>query len=490
MKEKIKHFVDSRYFEYFLYSLVFILGFLVRLYKIDSPIADWHSWRQADTASVSRIYMERGIDLLHPRYQDISSIQSGIFNPEGYRMVEFPFYNAINALLAANFPFLSLEIWARVITITSALCTSFFLFLIGRRVLGRWGGVLTALFYLFIPFNIYFTRVILPDPLGVMFAIVSVWAFIEFVDKGKKRMFLVSAVFLALAFLIKPYLGFYIFPSIYLAWKKFGIKNFFRDRKVIFGLFLYMAIVFIPFLLWRMHEGNFPEGIPFYKWAFNGNLIRFKPSWWYWIFGERLGHLILGSLGVIPFVFGILNTRTKDLIIQMFLMGALFYVAVVASANVMHDYYQILIIPAVALALGSGSVYLWNTTSFNKYLTRSVLVISVGVMFIVGWNQVKGKYLINHPEIIEAGAAIDVIAPKNALVVAPYNGDTAFLYQTKRSGWPAVDDSIDNIIEKGADYYVSVDLNSPDTRMIEERFEIVKRTDKYVIIKLNSGLSE
>jgi hypothetical protein len=70
------------------------------------------------------------------------------------------------------------------------------------------------------------------------------------------------------------------------------------------------------------------------------------------------------------------------------------------------------------------------------------------------------------------------------LVVAPYNGDTAFLYQTNRWGWPAIDNSVDNIIKEGAGYYVSVDLGSADTKMIESRFTTIEKTDRYIIIDL------
>ena len=488
MKHKIVQFFRSKYFEYILLSLILITGFGVRLYKIENPIADWHSWRQADTASVSKIYAEKGIDLLLPKYHDISKIQSGIFNPEGYRMVEFPFFNALNAVLFNSFPTLSLEVWARLITITCALVTSFFLYLIAKRILNKWAGILAAFFYLFIPYNIYFTRVILPDPMGVMFGIISIWAFLEFTYSNKKLLLLPSSVFFAMALLIKPYIGFYFFPIIYLAVRKYGIKSFFKNKSLIIGTIIYLLIMFTPFFIWRWWEAGFPEGIPFYKWAFNGNLIRLKPSWWYWIFGERLGHLILGSLGLIPFTFGLLNTKVKNNFIHAFLAGVLFYLVAVANANVMHDYYQILTIPAISLTLAAGCVYLWENNTFNVYLRRTALVVSVGVMLITGWNQISGNYSVNHPEIIEAGARINEITPKDALVVAPYNGDTAFLYQTGRSGWPAIDDSIDNIIERGADYYVSVDLNSKDTKMIESRFETIEKTDKYIIINLRNPI--
>src|SRR3990172_13190351 len=72
---------------------IFVLGFLVRLYRFDNPVADWHSFRQSDTNAVSVIFAREGINLLHPRYFDISNVQSGKDNPKGYRMVEFPIYN-------------------------------------------------------------------------------------------------------------------------------------------------------------------------------------------------------------------------------------------------------------------------------------------------------------------------------------------------------------------------------------------------------------
>jgi hypothetical protein len=89
---------------------------------------------------------------------------------------------------------------------------------------------------------------------------------------------------------------------------------------------------------------------------------------------------------------------------------------------------------------------------------------------------------------MEAGAEVARITPPDALIVAPYNGDTAFLYQTGRWGWPAIDNSIDKIIEEGASYYVSVDLGSPDTKMISSRFTTIEKTDKYIIINLREPL--
>lgn len=157
------------------------------------------------------------------------------------------------------------------------------------------------------------------------------------------------------------------------------------------------------------------------------------------------------------------------------------YLVIVATANVRHDYYQILIIPSICLTLALGSVWLWKRSG-------ALLVVSIITMFLVSWDRIKPFYQVNHPELMEVGKVVDEILPKDAKIVIPYNGDTAFLYQTNRKGWPAVDDSIDNIIERGADYYVSIDLGSTDTVNFSQRFETVAKTDKYIILDLHKEI--
>ena len=67
---RIKKFIVP---EYLILSLILVIAFFLRLYKINNPLADWHSFRQADTAAVTRYYVENGIDLLNPRYHDVSA---------------------------------------------------------------------------------------------------------------------------------------------------------------------------------------------------------------------------------------------------------------------------------------------------------------------------------------------------------------------------------------------------------------------------------
>jgi 4-amino-4-deoxy-L-arabinose transferase-like glycosyltransferase len=469
--------------EYLILSFILILGFVVRLYAINNPIADWHSFRQADTASVSRTFVEKGVDLLNPRYHDISTIQSGLFNPNGYRYVEFPIYNFFHALLVNIFPAISLEVVGRLVSIFSTLTSGVLLFLIARKVSSKWHGLVAAFFYTLIPYNIYFTRVILPEPLAVSFALASLLLFIKFNSSDKKLFLYLSGIFLALALLVKPFLIFYTIPMIYLTFKKYGLFGLFKKLGRLAPFLLFGLISAIPLLLWRFWIGRHPEGIPFYQWLLNGDGIRFKPSFWKWIFTERLGNLILGTWGVIPFSLGFF-AKNKNYFNLFFLLGMFLYVSTVATANVRHDYYQIITIPAIALALADGSVFLWTSKHFNKVLSRLILTFSVVVMFIGSAVMVKEFYKINHPEIILAGQTVDRLVSKDALVIAPYNGDTAFLYQTGRWGWPYVDRPIEELIERGADYYVSVNYDVQTNEFIQ-KFESIEKNDKFIILDLH-----
>ncbi len=449
--------------EYFILAILLVLGFIVRLYKIDNPVADWHSWRQADTSAVSRNYVKDGINLFYPKYDDVSSIQSGKDNPTGIRMVEFPIYNAIHATIFNTFGIFTLEKWGRLLTIFIALITSVFLYLIGKKYYGSKVGLLASFFFLFLPFNIYFTRVILPDPLGVLFAVSGLYFF------GINNFF--SAILFALAILQKPYLGVYLLP----------LLPELLDKKNLKKNIMFLLLISIPFIAWRYWTGLHPEGIPFYKWAFNGDRIRFHPSFFRWLFGERIGILILGTWGLIPFAFG-LTKKVKNKFNLYFILSSLLYLVVVATANVRHDYYQILIIPSIAITLAIGTTYMWRHM-------KAILILSLITMFLISWDRIKPFYQINHPELMEVGKVVDQTLPKDAKIVIPYNGDTAFLYQTNRKGWPAVDNSIDNIIERGADYYVSIDLGSADSVNFSKRFETVARTDQYVILDLHKEIT-
>lgn len=85
---------------------------------------------------------------------------------------------------------------------------------------------------------------------------------------------------------------------------------------------------------------------------------------------------------------------------------------------------------------------------------------------------------------------MDEITPKDSVVVAPYNGDTAFLYQTNRRGFAYVPFPIKDLIDRfDAQYYVSVTYD-PQTRAIMDKYIVVEENPSYVIVKLEEPIRE
>lgn len=458
-------------------------SFLVRLYKIDSPVADWHSWRQADTVAVSRNFIKYGFDLLHPRYDDISSTQSGTFNPKGLRLVEFPLYNAIVAVFFSLFGVH--EAYARLVSVVSSLVTLVCIYVLVATRLGKPTGLLASFLFGFLPYNVYFSRAIFPENFALALAMVSLVFADRFARKPSRILWLASAGFASLALLAKLTVAFNLIPLFYLVWSAKG-RGALRSL-LVWGAFL---ITIVPVVLWRWWISQFPEGIPANTWLLNGGNIRFKGAWFRWIFAERLSKYTLGYGGLPLFVIGlILKLRPQEgwLFVCM-IVGSLLYVTVFARGNIQHDYYQILVIPSLVIMAAKGAQFLLDPgPHFQKAVTIPTLFMLVLAMFAFGWYEVRGNYQINHPEIIAAGRFVDKIARKDALVIAPYDGDTAFLYQTNRAGWPIFEGTIEELIVKGADIYVSVRFDEA-TEDLATQFATLARTPEFVVLDLQKPL--
>src|SRR3990167_106119 len=263
--------------EIFLLSAILVAAFIARLYRFDNPIADWHSWRQVDTSAVSRNFVKHGFDVLHPRYDDISKIQTGVPNPEGYRFVEFPIYNALQAGAYIVFDYFTLEEWGRLVTILFSLSGVAFLYLIVRRKSDSVVALLAAFFYAFLPYSIYFGRTILPDPAMTATILGGIYFFDLWVEESIKYkvfsikyllFFALAVVFTASALLLKPFVVFFTLPMIYLVYEKFG---FWFVKK--WQLWLFLCLSVLPLIVWRIWIQNYPEGIPASSWLFNGDSI-------------------------------------------------------------------------------------------------------------------------------------------------------------------------------------------------------------------------
>lgn len=465
--------------EYILLILILAISLITRLYKIDSPIADWHSWRQADTAAVTRNFIKLGFNPLMPHYDDMSGVsENPIPNPNTFRFVEFPVYNI------AAYPLYSFfgvnDKYSRLVSVLFSLGSIVFLYLICKKYFGVKTALLTSLIYGLLPFNVFFSRTTLPEPTFLFFSLGMMYFVDNWIwESANWRMGIWGFIFSATAFLIKPWAIFFTPPLLYSALSKYSFKI---PKK-----FYLLLLALLPFIAWRLWILQQPAGIPASGWLMNSDHIRFRPSFWWWLISERIGRQILGATGLTLFIIGLLiKPKGGSYFMHIWLISLFAYFTIFATGNIRHDYYQYIFVPVAAVFLTQGFIHL--ILGIRDFLPRIwtiiLALIFLPLSFYFSWTQVKGFYQINNPVIIEAGKRTDQILPEDAVVVAPYNGDTAFLYQTNRRGWPVTAlPLIQLVADYGVTHFVST-TRDDKTNWVLRHFQILEDNPGFVIADL------
>lgn len=475
--------------DFFILGIILLLALALRLYKIDSPVADWHSWRQVDTAAVARNYTRTGIDLFNPKFDDLSSIPSGQYNPEGYRFVEFPLYNALFASLRQTLPYLSLEIYGRLVTIAFSLIVISIMYYLVVKEENRIAACISALVFAAFPFFVYYSRVILPDmtALGlVMMSIFFLYLWQHSKSTSKKRILIVVAGLCAsLSILVKPMAGFYFLPLGYIFLAAYKRRIFVSLLPIIF-----FVITVIPLLLWRNYISAHPEGIPGFTWLFTtvntfegAKVIFFRPAFFRWIFYERILLLISGGYSAVFLIVGALN-KPKKYLLHIIGLSSLIYLFTFQGGNVQHDYYQTMILPAIAIFIGIGVSFFFK--GGDLFLNRPLNFAVIGALLIfsagMSYEKVKDYYRVSE-DLVQIGNIIQTITPPGSLLVTDRDGDTTLLYLSDRKGFPATTEPLAQLkSEHKAEYFVTAKTEVAEN--VKKEFKLIFQGDNVFIFKL------
>lgn len=477
--------------DFLILTLILTLGFIFRLYKINIPLADLHSWRQADTAAVARNFVKDGFDLLHPRFDDLSSNQSalGLENPLGLRFVEFPLYNALFAYLYKLLPQLSLEVWGRLTTAFFSLIIIAIIYYLVFYEVGRLAAFFSALVYAIFPFFVFFSRVILPETTAVALSLTSIFFLYQFSNIKKTNLFsifyfLFSIIFFSLSLLAKPTIIFYGLPLIFLFFQKYRLNLF---KKIPFYLFFVLS--FFPFILWRLYIKNFPEGIPPSEWLITSvntyqglQKIFFRPAFFRWIFFERLNNLILGGYLTVFLILGIIG-KQKKLLLHFIFLSAIVYLLIFQGGNVQHEYYQTIILPSVAIAVGVGvNNFFINKKIFFKPLFPLIILITFILSFFFSYYKVRDFYYYPK-ELPQIAKIISTLTKPDDKIVTDRMGDTTLLYLSQRKGAPSIYKPIEELKKSGYSYLVT--LSQEQIKKLKEaHLPVVFENDQFALFKL------
>ncbi|HUQ85024.1 MAG TPA: glycosyltransferase family 39 protein [Candidatus Limnocylindrales bacterium] len=468
---------------------IFIGSFVVRLYKFNNPVADWHSWRQADTAAVTRNFIKEGYTPFYPKFDALNSLnERQLPNPKRYFFAEFPIYNSLVYFAYTAFGNFTIEQWGRLVSILVSSLTTVVLYFLAKEYSSKRIGLLSAFVFGFLPYNIYYGRVIMPDPLHIFASVLTLLLVTHWVKTEKILIAILAGVVFAITILTKPYGLVLILPISYLILRKW--KFIFYKQ---YSIYVAAAIALIPFLLWRNHIAQYPEGMFGTTWLFNQGNIRFKGAFFRYLIYDRMNRLIFATGGFVLFWLGIIkgNSEKEGFFYYLWLISIFVFFTIIAKGNVTHDYYQMPLVTIGSIFIAKGIDYLIFTKAkfYQRVINTGVAASLVLFMLAFGWFEVRGYFNINNPAMVEAGQAVDKLLPKDAKVIAPLDFDSAFLYQTNRYGFTYGGDKIPQFISEGATHLVSVNYDET-TNMWMKKCKVVKKTANYVIIDLKNCIND
>ncbi|MFN2235788.1 MAG: ArnT family glycosyltransferase, partial [Anaerolineales bacterium] len=293
-KQTTSFFTSCRFLLPITLAVIFILGLGIRLYDLTDPPLDFHATRQ-----LRSLLMARG--LYHKWFEDPNipdwQRQIAIEQWEGHQIIEPPIFEIIAALTYGLVGFETdwiARIWASLFWLIGGAA----LFLVARRLSSADGGVVALAFYIFLPFGVIASRSFQPDPLMVMWIVVSWWTFYRWYQSPSWQRAIFAGLSAGMALLTKNVSVFFLlFPFAALLLMGKGFKKTLRDPQswVIAGLAALPLVIFTLYGLWVLELGEqfggrfFPELLKdpshYIKW-FNEVL---KIMAFPWLLGGLLG---------------------------------------------------------------------------------------------------------------------------------------------------------------------------------------------------------
>ncbi|GAB4492325.1 MAG: hypothetical protein Fur0016_04210 [Anaerolineales bacterium] len=349
----------------FSLALAFLLALGIRLYDLDDLPLDFNPARQLFSMLKAR-GMYYAITPGLPAWQREIAIQQWQESP----VIEPPVFEALVALSYRAFGE-NLAI-PRIYSSLFWLAGGIFLFLLAQKLTNANGAFFSLLFYLFLPFGIYASRSFQPDPLMVALMMAALWAMWIWRENRTWRWAIAAGLLNGLAIFIKNVAVFPLaFAAIALVLER-GFQASLQDRPtwavaglsiLPAGLYTLYGVFIAGYLGGQFDFRFFPQ-----LWSDPAFYLRWK--------GQLEG--VFGFSVVLLALSGIFLLRRRVFAFLTGLWAGYFiYSMTFAYHTSTHDYYQLPLLPIVALSLAPVA-HTWLERATNRR-NPSLLRIAVGL---------------------------------------------------------------------------------------------------------------
>lgn len=363
-------------------ALVILLAtaLAIRLYDLTDLPLDFHPTRQLLSAIKARaLYFE-----MQPDGISTEHLETGIHQAKLKAQVE-PVI--VERLVAYTYRFTGEKLWiGRIYSSLFWLAGGIFLFLLVRDLVSFDAAIFSTAYYLLFPYAVIASRSFQPDPLMVMFIVAFWWTCSRWVRYPSWTYAVLAGLLGGLAILVKFSAAFFVIgAALALVLAHYRLRELLRNMQV-----WTMAILgALPGMIYLIY-GLFVEG------GLGGQFSgRFIPSlllspinYLQWMTKVDLA---TGGMFVMLALLGFFVTNDKYL--RSFMIGLwgayLLYSLFFDYHSATHDYYQLPLIPIVAVSLSPlGGWFFARLTETTVHGYRRVAVYAILMLgiFMSVWN--------------------------------------------------------------------------------------------------------
>ncbi len=484
---------------------VFFLAFLVRTIYLNIPLIEPYNniTRQTVVGMVARNFYQHGFNFFYPELDD-NGAGPYLFNAE---MPVYSYLMAIGYWLVGG-----VKEWAaRLVSVIFSMGMLWILYRFVRRLHGEQMAFFTLLIAAFCPLNVALSRSIQPEATMLFASVGAIYAFYLYQETGRLRYYWTSAVFMALALAVKAYTVYLFLPLALWVWKKQRARIFTDYRNYFYLLFSCLPLAwYVSMWFAGKHQALAYSTISYiHGRGEDYSNIRDIFSFSYLYKTSKIFVLhILTPAGALFFIMGFFERKKEetDFLFRAWFFSIALFLLIFWRTAVEHSYYQLPLVPAVSFYIAKGIVRALENLSLRRVICHPFFLTAIGAVTLVTLFHFYQRLYFIPKElhvIVEAGKALDRIAPKQSLVIGSYESSPAQLYYCNRKGWAfdmrqRTDDELIGRFEalhaKGASYFVisnlkEIFLAQGFYRYLKDHYPISEETPRYLIFKLSAQTS-
>jgi hypothetical protein len=414
-----------------LFPIVFILGFslLVHLPGINSPLLDYHAYRQCQTAMMARNYARHGMHFLSPEVD--------MYGPAVRTGTEFPIYSFLLALLykASGIH----EFLGRLLSCLFAAWGAVYLYRFVRRRLAERVALASALVMCVIPVHLYFTRGVQPEPMALWGLLGFLFYWDRWLGSDRVADWLRALALASLGPLLKlPFIYLVVPLGGWMASERFG-RSAMKKPAVV----AWLAVVFGLTAGWYAYAKTAPVSILPLTLREHLQNLRSILTWALWQdhFVSRFPELCATYSGCLLIIVGAWqlwkrreawDAHWRFWFFWFFVTAV--YVILLGDYGHIHRYTELPWAPVNAVFIALGFFYLWDRCAGNRRWKAALIVLALAVpvhaaLRIKHWYRLERSYLFRAHEVFQT-----ISRPKDLVFTNTPEGPV-LLYYIDRSGY-------------------------------------------------------